>query len=370
MLAKIYEEGKKVEVVKFDVKKDCSEFKKVECALVAYFEKQPDPCSFSLGSTTIYSNDGELSNYKQKEGTENTTFGRNSSLISPTTVKENKEYDYPEITVTTADGEKKIKIGVDLYEEGFIINTNKMGSSFLGSPYVQYYNKITKGSRYSRIYTCKKIAAKQFKNLTQVIKEFKKQEYLLKSFAQSQGYEYTLEYASSFFEETYKNELDKNEKKKAKHCEQMRQIDELLARINEVPDEEPERVYGNSQKEEALIRMKELSLDNRLIDKFNNKGEVLISDIGGAWFDLDDNAKELINSIEKTGNLVYHVLRTGPMYSALFVSKDKNYWPEERYDKRTNLIYAYATMGQGGYNSYEGGDIQVTPVAGGLNRIA
>lgn len=149
----------------------------------------------------------------------------------------------------------------------------------------------------------------------------------------------------------------------------MAQIEKLLSEINEVPNEEPNYVFGETQKEEAIIRMKELSLDSRLINKFEKQGKVFISDIGGAWFELDENAKELIKAIEESGNLVYHVLRTGPMYSALFVSKNKEYWAEERYDKRTNLIYSYATMGQFGYDSFEGGDIQVVPVAGGLNRV-
>lgn len=371
MLAKIYEEGKKVEIIKFNTKQSDGQFVKVRNALESYCSKEyGNECSMSVGEMTVYINDGQLSNYKQVKGTENTSCGRSSSLIGSTTVKEDIEHDYPEITVQTENGEKKIKIGVDVYDEGFVINMNKVGSSFLGVPYDQYYNKVTRGSRFSRIYTSKKTAAKQFKNLTAVIKELEKQEYIFRSFAKSQGYEYTLEYASNFFEEVYNKSIEKSEKKKEKHNDQMKQINELLERINNVPDEEPEIKYGKSQKEEAIIRMKELNLDKKLINEFDKNGKVYISDVGGAWFDLDEEAKELIASIEKTGNIVYHILRTGIMYSALFVSKDKEYWPEERFNRKTGLIYSYATMGQGGYSSYEGGDIQVVPSHGGLSRIA
>lgn len=372
MLAKIYEEGKKVEIIKLNAKQSDGQFSKVRNALEAYYKKEyGDECSMSVGEMTVYINDGQLSNYKQVKGTENTSCGRSSSLIGSTTVKEDIEHDYPEITVQTENGDKKIKIGVDIYDEGFVINMNKIGSSFLGVPYDQYYNKVTRGSRYSRIYTSRKTAAKQLKTLNAVIKELEKQEYILRSFAKSHGYEYTLEYASSFFEEVYNKSIEKSEKKKEKHDDQMKQINELLERINDVPDdEEPERKYGKTQKEEAIIRMKELSLDKKLINEFDKNGKVYISDVGGAWFDLDEEAKELIASIEKTGNLVYHILRTGIMYSALFVSKDREYWPEERFNRKTGLIYSYATMGQGGYSSYEGGDIQIVPSHGGLSRIA
>lgn len=192
---------------------------------------------------------------------------------------------------------------------------------------------------------------------------------MLKSFSESNGYEYSLEYASSFFEEFYKKDLEKSEKKALKHDEQMATIEELLSDINDTQDEDLQHVYGKTQLEEAVIRMKELSLSERVINQFEKHGKVFISDMGGALFELDENARQLINEIEKTGNLVYHILRTGPMYSALFVSADKSYWEEEKYDKRTNLIYSYATMGQFGYDSFEGGDIQVVPVAGGLSRI-
>lgn len=371
MLAKIYEEGKKVEIIKLNTKQSDGQFVKVRNALETYCSKEyGNECSMSVGEMSVYINDGQLSNYRQVAGTENTSCGRSSSLIGSTTVKEDVEHDYPEITVQTKNGEKKIKIGVDIYDEGFVINMNKVGFSFLGVPYDQYYNKVTRGSRFSRIYTSKKTAAKQFKNLAAVIKELEKQEYILRSFAESHGYEYTLEYASSFFEEIYNKSIEKSEKKKEKHDDQMKQINELLERINDVPDEDPEIEYGKNQKEEAIIRMKELNLDKKLINEFDKNGKVYISDVGGAWFDLDEEAEELIASIEKTGNLVYHVLRTGIMYSALFVSNDEEYWPEERFDKKTGLIYAYATMGQGGYSFYEGGDIQVVPSHGGLSRIA
>lgn len=369
MLGKVYYNGKE-KVIKFSPKTKDNEFDKVKNAAKAYFEEEfGEECRLEISSMTVYNNDGDLSNYKQLKGTQEVKHGKNSSLIGASTLKEDSEHEYPELTLVTSNGRQEVKVGVDLFEKGFVLSTNKIGSGFLGSTYTQYYNKITRGTRYNRIYTSKKVAAKKFKTLQAVIKELEKQERLLKSFAKSNGYNYSLEYASNFFEEVYKKSLEENKKKALKHDEQIAQIRELLSDINDIQDESPHYIYGKTQLEEAVIRMKELDLSEKLINQFEKHKKVFVSDLGGAWFELDENARQLVNAIEKTGNLVYHVLRTGPMYSALFVSANKDYWEEERYDKRTNLIYSYATMGQGGYGSFEGGDIQVVPVAGGLSRI-
>lgn len=152
-----------------------------------------------------------------------------------------------------------------------------------------------------------------------------------------------------------------------KHNEE--KLEELLNSINEVEAAAQEYVFGETPKEEAILRLKEFGVASLINDNYNN-GNIQISDIGGIIYDLDDFGKELVEYLRDEGHTPYLVLRNGSMYSILSVNKNKECWADKRYDKRNEFLLAYFTMSNIGVYGMDYGDIKVQRAsAGGLIRI-
>ena len=84
-------------------------------------------------------------------------------------------------------------------------------------------------------------------------------------------------------------------------------------------------ITKEQKKQEALERMKLLSLYPNIIREFEKDGIVNMSENGGFLYWLDDEQKEFVSDFEEENNaLVYHVIHNyteaGEMLTFLYVS--------------------------------------------------
>lgn len=323
----------------------------------------------SCDSITIYNNNGYQSTYKNDRGCssdyksqkENSPF--TSQIISSNTAKE----DYCKmstVTIKLANGElKEIPYGIDMYETGFVIYTGNTSTNMFGARREMYLEKFT-----SRHIKCTaKEGAKHFKTVNEMINYINKNERVFKYAVSNYGYSWSCEYSSDMFKDTYLESL--SQKKKLNFENKMEELQQLLATINGEDEVEQEITYGSDSNEEAIIRLKELDVP-MLLSNFM-KGKIMLSDVGGIIYDLDDFAKQLVEEIKSDGGLPYTVLRNGNMYSVLYVSNYRDEWEYERYNKKNGLITASCTLKEFGVHGLEIGDIVVEKTtAGGLMRTA
>lgn len=87
----------------------------------------------------------------------------------------------------------------------------------------------------------------------------------------------------------------------------------------------------------------------------------------------DSHLMNLVHKFEKeTNSVVYHVINTSDvLFSLLFVSRNKEDWPEERPDDDFVFAAAYDLSGQFMPEGYwEAGDCVFEGVDGGMRRIS
>ena len=123
---------------------------------------------------------------------------------------------------------------------------------------------------------------------------------------------------------------------------------------------------------EALLRMKKLNIDERIIFDFKEKRNLCCSLEGISFLELDEYIKEKIEILEKDkGILVYHIIISnkgyGVCYNFLYVSKDKEYWEEEKRYLEHGYVYAYV-MNMEYPNNSDCGTIEVISHNGILER--
>lgn len=135
------------------------------------------------------------------------------------------------------------------------------------------------------------------------------------------------------------------------------------------------------QKEEALKRMKMLSLMSNVIKDFEKNGKVYYSERQNAmfnailyWVDNEPKFAKIIQEKEKKNNiLVYHCQLThtqfGDLLSLLFVSDDEDNWEDERQELRNGIAYCYVANLDCEYDS-DWGTIGIKPSMGGVLRTA
>ena len=320
-------------------------------------------------SITIYTNHGYKSTWRNDKGCsksyEKSVDGRACSegFLSGEIAKE----DYiqmSEAIIKMPDGvEQSILYGLDMYEEGFVINTGKTSTNFFGRKNSAYLDKITLSS----LKLMSRDAAKHFKDISDVLKFVKKYLHVFKYAVSEYNYQWSWEYASDVFKSFYHENMTKRKQASYEVC--VKELEELLNSINEVEATEQEHVFGETPKEEAILRLKEFGVAPFIINNFKN-GNVQISDIGGIIYDLDDFGRELVEYLKEDGHTPYLVLRNGIMYSVLYVSNDRESWPYQRYNPRTELVMACCTMSDMGVYGMDYGDIKVQRTsAGGLTRI-
>lgn len=321
----------------------------------------------SCDNVTIYNNNGYKSTYRNDRGcsSDHESYDENTNLIFHTMSGKTAKEDYKKmstVTIKLVNGElKEIPYGIDMYETGFVINAGKTSTNLFGVSKEMYLEKFT--SRHIKFSTKEK--AKHFKTINEMINYINKNTSVFKYAVSNYGYSWSCEYSSDMFKDTYLEGL--SQKKKLNFESKMEELQQLLAAINDEEEAEQEITYGADPKEEAIIRLKELDVPTLLSNYI--KGKIMLSDVSGIIYDLDDFAKQLVDEIKSDGGLPYTVLRNGNMYSVLYVSKYRDEWKYERYNKKNGLIPASCTLKEFGVHGLEIGDIVVEKtMAGGLMR--
>ena len=133
-------------------------------------------------------------------------------------------------------------------------------------------------------------------------------------------------------------------------------------------------ITKEQKKQEALERMKLLSLYPNIIREFEKDGIVNMSENGGYLYWLDDEQREYVSDFEEEYNaLVYHVIHNytevGEMLTFLFVSDYKEEWEMDREDLQSGIICAYVKNLSVDWCS-EFGSVGIKPQYGGLLRTA
>lgn len=128
------------------------------------------------------------------------------------------------------------------------------------------------------------------------------------------------------------------------------------------------------QKQEAIQRMKALSLMENVIQDFEKEDILYLSEGYGALFWLDDTQKEYVAEFETEYQaVVYHVIHNntefGELLAFLYVSNEKDEWADDREDIKEGCPLAYVkNLDEPAFSEF--GSIGVMPQYGGLVRTA
>lgn len=246
-------------------------------------------------------------------------------------------------------------LGLELYPQGYIISTGAKVYGILGDSSDAYVASLSIRRDGTHLKSGNRNGAKLYAKATDVLKFFEKYENDLRWFVTNRGMHFGYEKACDETDDTERAPVHDD-------------IDKVLARINEgTPVQEvPVVVLGETQEEEALMRMRELRLMGVTRNHFRN-GKLMQSEAGGILFDLDETAQKAVDMTKEYG-VPYHVIKNGPMYSVLYVSKHKEEWESDRYNPADPYVYANVYNADGDFD--EIGLIGVQPVNGGLVRTA
>ena len=129
-----------------------------------------------------------------------------------------------------------------------------------------------------------------------------------------------------------------------------------------------------AQVTEALLRMKKLDLHENVIKEFKESGKLNLSELIGMLYWLNDEEEQMVRDWEeKTGNLVYHVIKSHTesdlLYSFLYVSTHPEEWELDDVDLKEGCPVAYTKNVTCDYCS-ESGHIGIKPSFGGVMRIS
>lgn len=129
-----------------------------------------------------------------------------------------------------------------------------------------------------------------------------------------------------------------------------------------------------AQVTEALIRMKRLNLHENVIKEFYESGKLNLSEHGGILYWLDEAENKMVREWEeKTGNVVYHVIKNnmefGLCYSFMYVSPNVDEWLFDNETLESGYPIAYV-MNVDDRDCSEYGSIGIISSIGGLVRVA
>ena len=131
-------------------------------------------------------------------------------------------------------------------------------------------------------------------------------------------------------------------------------------------------ITKEQKKQEAIERMKMLSLYPNIIREFEKDGIVNMSENGGYLYWLDDEQREYVSDFEEEYNaLVYHVIHNytevGEMLTFLYVSDDEDEWGYDRDDLKAGYACAYVkNLDEDAFSEF--GSVGIKPELGGLIR--
>lgn len=322
--------------------------------------------------TQIFSNKGYHSTFivekgSQVDGYKRTGFGYSFALTGPVAEEEIRKMS--SIVLMTCEGKKIIPFGVNFFDEGYVIATNTTGTNFVGTSGQKY---IVRTSMSNGCTTAFRSGAKLFPTAAALLKHFEKYKELYAYMVKTYGYNLSIEAASAEAEREMIAEM--NERQLKSHHQKMKMAQEIIDAVNGTPIKETNPEDYNpgdiTPEEEAFIRMTEMGIMPDIRNLFARHGTVMISDVGGIFFSLDEEARKLVKMVrEDFGGVPYMIVRYGSMYSALYVSKHREEWGYEHYDKRSKAMRTITTNTK--FPCCDVGDIWVDVTnAGGLSRIA
>ncbi len=296
---------------------------------------------------TIYTRGAVQSSY-DRYGASATQFGPNQAILG----KEDRKTVYPESGY-----------GFDVYRTGMMLSIGKKSYNILGGSSDMYFEKFTPKKCVSNGPTsCKTGDAKDF------LKILRGKEDIFRYLASHYGYMYGIEYTCAYAEEDAQEAISGlSISRRKKHDEDMAALQEMIDLLNGTPDEDDAVQFAETPQEEAIRRMKEMHLYGPAITRFKTNGGLLMSYPGGALFDLDDTAKDVVEDVRKRDLLPYHVILGGDgSYSVLYVGP-KDEWEIETSDQKRGIVMAYVFNPN--YECREFGSIGITPANGGIMRV-
>ena len=275
---------------------------------------------------------------------------------------------------TTIDGaDAGIKVGVVMYESGWILNTGKQCQSIFGTGSPAYLKSIGKRN----IHSGSASSARKFKSIDSVVEYIVKNRRVLDYTVNEYGYAWSVEPTCVPFLQDFESALTR--KKYEQYLLSKKNLQDLLDEINNqksaaVPDDSniPEEVNPTSIQDEILYRMMKQKIWNEAVSVFRRTGEIFQSEAGGMIYKLDDGAKIAVLEAEKDGLHPWHVIKNvyqeiGTVYSVLYVSDETAEWPEERRD-RDGFQVAYCWNEDQKFADV--GQIKTESANGGLVRVA
>ena len=125
---------------------------------------------------------------------------------------------------------------------------------------------------------------------------------------------------------------------------------------------------------EAVSRMKLMGVWDVAVQEFETKARVFCSERpAGAFFDLDDEQQEILQTVQEKGGVVYIVLRAyttmGKMDSFLYVSQHKEEWAMDREDIQDGLAFSWTHNYDDPWCSEFGSIAWQMGIAGGPIRV-
>ena len=316
-------------------------------------------CTYNIKE--IFGNNGYESSYFIPKGGNDSYTGISTFTLSANKVTEDIIH-FQNCVVLNNNGKMintDVFLGVDLYDEGYILSIGKKVSNVFGVTSDGYLSKITSANvRYGNRSGAKIFTPKQMLDF------INKHQYVFELMVKKKGWEWNFEPVNYFTEESFESYSDK---KKLKTSEILDNITVLLDEINNTSVEEVSVQTADSEIDEAILRMKEMEMLPNVINDFKKCYKLYQSEAGGILYDIDEEAQVAVEKCKKHG-LPYHVIKTGAFYSVLYVSNYRDDWPLEHFNIQHGYIPAYV------YNSddpilSEIGDIGILPCNGGINRV-
>ena len=254
-----------------------------------------------------------------------------------------------------------------IYPKGFGLNIDKINHGvFSSNPafFVKFTKKYMKSGS---------ICASAQRSIKEILKLLKTHSADFKFLSRENGYKFGICPVSLLYIEDYIHNLMEMTPRKLKtEIGYWDSVLELLAEINACAEEDAvaDAPYGNTVAEEILIRMKSLAMLSDVITDFRDRGTIKMSEFRGALYNLSEEGQKAVAEVKEKGFTPYHVIKSGPLYTVLYVGSDKDAWEDERYSQKNHgTLLAYVYNSEQPFCS-ELGYVTVAPSSGGVTRLA
>lgn len=309
-----------------------------------------------LGIGKIYTNSKECVESTLPMETVDSVTSQKDDFVSVCTGHirdEDLAYEEPEELMDGEGNSLGITIQAESYACGLVLNTGRTmqcGIFGMGGTQPAYFEKFTS----SKVYSNSKDRCKLYESPSKLLKAMKQKLDIFKNLVDS-DFQYSVEYVTAQFEQEIMSLPENKKKKWDKDMEELRNFLEELNQkektIHYATDaakavaewemtqkgDQPPRLSEEDLKAEAIFRMKEMGLWDKIINTFSANGKMFQHESYGIIYDLDKDARDAVEKVRGLGLYPYLVIKTetmdGNMYDVLFVSENPAEWEFERCDK-------------------------------------